>query len=162
MHLHDVRGGRAVKGTAGEALAKFDLVYLKGGTWWKADKDTVETMPAVGLCTGAISAGDSNYILLWGIIGNLAWAWVDGAIYASATAGGLTQEAPTDSDYAQSVGVSYGTTFMLFAPMWVKQTDTTFVVTDAPNGMFKVKNLYVEVVDGDPKLIFEWDDEAPQ
>ena len=30
------------------------------------------------------------------------------------------------------------------------------------DGMFKVKNLYVEVVDGDPKLIFEWDDEAPQ
>ncbi len=156
MHLHDLRGGRAVKGTAGEDLAKYDLVYLKSGTWWKADKDTVETMPAVGLCTGAIRSGDSNYILLWGIIGNLDWEWVDGAIYASSVAGGLTQETPTDTAYAQSVGVSYGATFMLFVPMWVKQPDTTFVVTDAPIGKKRITNIWWDpdtqeiVVDHEP------------
>jgi len=120
-----VRGGDSVVGTAGEDLAKYDLVYLKAGTWWKADRDAVVSMPAVGMCTGSISAGDSNYILLWGLIGNLAWAWVDGPIYASSTPGGLTQTAPTTSGYVQSVGSAHGANYMLLAPMWIRNLELT-------------------------------------
>jgi len=139
MSLHDLRGGRAVKGTAGENLTNYDLVYLKDGVWWKADRDALASMPAVGMCTGTIIAGDSNYLLLWGIIGNPDWSWVNGAIYASATPGELTQTPPTTSGYVQSIGVSYGTTFMVFNPAWIKDVGATYTKHEHIDlGLFKI------------------------
>ena len=159
MHLHDVRGGKAVKGTAGEDLVEYDLVYLKGGAWWKADRDAVASMPVAGMCTGTISAGDSNYILLWGIIGNPDWTWVDGPIYSSGTAGGLTQTPPTTSGYVQSVGQSYGATFMLFSPAWIKQVDITRSHTEhVQAGKFGRPNVNPPaVVTVDNALLLEFD-----
>lgn len=125
IQLHRIKGRDTIIGTAGEDLAKYDLVYTKSGTWWKTDRDAVATMSGLGMCTGSISAGDSTYILLWGPIGNPDWTWVDGPIYASGTPGGLTQTPPTTSGYLQSVGYSYGTTFMLFDPTWLKEMGVT-------------------------------------
>jgi len=130
IQLHRRKGRDTIIGTAGEDLAKYDLVYTKSGTWWKADRDAVATLPAVGMCTGAISAGDRTYIILWGPIGNPDWTWVDGPIYSSGTAGGLTQTPPAASGYVQSVGYAYGATFMLFSPTWIKQIDETRTHTE--------------------------------
>ncbi len=159
IQLRRIRGGDSVVGTAGEDLAKYDLVYLKGGAWWKADRDAAASMPAVGICTGSISAGDNNYILLWGIIGNLDWTWVDGPIYASGTAGGLTQAPPTSSGYVQSVGNAYGETFMLFSPAWIKQVDETRSHTEhVQAGKFGRPNTNPpDIVTVDNSLLLEFD-----
>jgi len=36
------------------------------------------------------------------------------------------------------------------------------IKSDPPVGMFKVTNLYVELVEGNPKFIFQWDDGEPE
>ncbi len=117
--------GDTIVGEAGEGLTKYDLVYLKAGTWWRADRDAVATMPGLGICLGDILTGDSTDILLRGIVGNPLWTWVDGPIYASATIGGLHQTPPTTAGYKQEVGYAYGATYMLFDPKSMKQVDIT-------------------------------------
>lgn len=154
--------GFVTPGIAGEPLSKYDLVHLTAGKWFKADRTTSPTLPAYGMALSDIPLNYKAKILLYGLVSNLDWAWEDGAIYPSETPGLLTQEPPTWPGWAQSVGVSYGADYMLFAPMWIKQLDVSPVMTQAPVGKFKVKNLYVEVIGGDSKLIYEWDDEEPQ
>lgn len=118
---HRVGDGLILEGVAGEVLDNYDLVYLKAGKWYKADRDTETTLPAYGMVLSDLPLNYKGRILLYGLVSNLAWAWVDGPIYLSSTPGGLTQTPPTASGYAQSVGVAYGADYMLFAPKWVRE-----------------------------------------
>jgi len=120
--------GLVTEGVAGEALSKYDLVYLKGGKWYKADLDTEATLPARGMATSNQPINYKCIILHYGLIRNPAWTWVDGPIYASSTPGGLTQTAPTVSGWVQSVGDAHGSDFMLFGSHWIKELGVTRTV----------------------------------
>lgn len=152
--------GLITEGIAGHTLAKYDLVHLTAGKWFKADRNTSPTLPAYGMALSDLPPNYKGRILLYGLVSNLEWSWEDGAIYASSVPGGLTQEPPDWAGWHQSIGVAYGTDYMLFAPMWIKELDVNPVMTRAPDGMFKVTNLYVELVEGEPKLRVEYD--APE
>jgi len=122
---HREGDGLIVEGVAGEALDNYNLVYIKGGKWYKADRDAELTMPGYGMVLSDLPINYKGRILLYGLVSNLDWAWVDGPIYASSTPGGLTQTPPTTSGYSQAVGVAHGSTYMLLVPMWIKQIDDT-------------------------------------
>ena len=154
--------GSIIEGVVGEDVLKYDLVHLSGRKWFKADRSTSPTLPAFGMMMNELPVNYKGKILLFGLISNLEWSWRDGPIYASMIPGKLTQEPPTWPGWHQSMGVAYGSDYMLFAPMWLKQLDVSPVMTQAPIGKFKVKNIYVEVENGESKLIYEWDDEEPQ
>lgn len=93
-----------INGTAGEALAERDMVYLdeSAGTWFKLDTDATGAVK-VGRVRGCVnesggisSAGTGSIRILGevsGFTGLTAWA----PVYASTTAGGYTQTRPDPS-----------------------------------------------------------------
>lgn len=81
---------------AGETLGSKKLVYLTAtGDWKLADANTAATMPVLGITKEYINVGQGGSIHRYGYIGRSDWTWtIGGAIYASETAGELTQTAP--------------------------------------------------------------------
>jgi hypothetical protein len=115
---HSVSGIKATF-TAGENLAFGDVCYLKSdGKMWKADADAAATMPVVAMAAESISADASGEFLLFGFARDDSWSWtVGGEVYASTTAGGLTQTAPTGvGDFIQPVGLAVSSSVVHFAP----------------------------------------------
>lgn len=104
----DTWTGTSIAGlNAGASIAQWEAVYLgASSTWLLADANGSGTYPARGLATAAYSNTDPAIILVHGTVRNDAWNWTPGgAIYLSATAGGLTQTAPsTSGDKVQQVG----------------------------------------------------------
>lgn len=90
-------------GLAGETLGPRNLVYLNSsGVWVKADSNSYDTMPVVGITIGGIRSGQRGMILLEGFIGDSDWSWTPGAeLYASNVAGGIVD---TPFDARQIVG----------------------------------------------------------
>lgn len=110
-------------GTAGENLGNRKLVYMGADALWRlADADTALAMPVLAITMNAITAGNRGMFLLRGFIGLngvslTPWTWVvGGSIYASATAGELTQTAPVPPDAIQEVGIATDTMLMIFDP----------------------------------------------
>jgi len=106
-------------GVAGEALGNRKLVYLgASGNWYLADADTITRMNVVGITMHPITAGSKGWILHRGFIGLPTWTWiVDSKIYASATAGELTQTPPAGvGDTIQVVGGAVQATQIYFNP----------------------------------------------
>lgn len=104
-------------GTAGETLGARKLVYLDAnGVWKLADADAVATFPVVGITLDAVVSGRTGGILTKGYVGDASWTWTDlgAAIYASATAGELTQTEPTAGTPIQIVGLARKSDLMLF------------------------------------------------
>jgi len=105
--------------TVGEAVVFGDLLYIKSdGKWWKADADAAATMPGLRMALASADADAACSTLVMGLVRDDTWDWtVGGIIYASATAGGLTQTAPSGSaDIVQVVGVAYHADKMIFNP----------------------------------------------
>lgn len=101
--------------TVGEDVTFGEVLYLNSnGSLYLADADASTTMPVVGIATEAISSTGAGDILRQGYIRDDSWAWtVGGLIYASTTAGGLTQTKPTGSgDQVQIVGYAYSADIM--------------------------------------------------
>ena len=96
------------------------LVYLdSSGTWNLADEDSLSNLPVIGITMHAITSGTKGQVLVWGIIGDSGWAWTLGnAIYASATAGELTQTKPSaqEDPHIQSIALPIETTLIMFNP----------------------------------------------
>ena len=112
-------GGTVETDVVGENVAFGDILYMKSdGKWWKSDADAAATMPALRMAAATISADASGVLLVAGRARNDAWAWtVGGIIYASTTAGEITQTAPSGSaDIVQVVGVAYHADKMIFNP----------------------------------------------
>lgn len=108
-HTHS---GITCTGTTGLSIG--NAVYRKlDSTFALADADAVGTMPVVALATAT-----SGEFLLLGYMRDDSWSWiVGGLIYASCTAGGLTQTAPSGAeDQVQVVGVALTATIILFCP----------------------------------------------
>ncbi len=150
--------GDIIEGIAGEALEKYNLVYIKGGKWYKADRDASVSMPGYGMAISDLPINYKGLILLRGLISNPLWSWVDGPIYASATPGGLTQTPPT-TGWIQAVAVAHGTNYLLLLPMWIKEIDAYLSHTEhIPAGTFGRPNTNPpEVVTVDNSLLLEFD-----
>ncbi len=115
-HVHN---GIIVPLTAGETLAFGEVCYLKSdGKLWKADADATTTMPGLFMALATISADAAGDFLLYGFVRDDSWAWTVGAaIYVSATAGALTETAPTGAgDQVQKVGYATHADRMFFNP----------------------------------------------
>lgn len=106
----DTWTGTTISGlNAGATIAQWEVVYLDGSsTWQLGDANGSGTYPARGLATAAYSSTNPAVILVHGTVRNDAWNWTPGGtIYLSATAGGLTQTAPsTSGDKVQQVGLA--------------------------------------------------------
>lgn len=96
------------------------LFIASDGNYDEADADAAATMPCTVLALET-GTGAGKKVLLQGYIREDDWAWtVGGLIYASATAGGLTQTAPSGSgDQVQVVGYSVTADSIYFDPSLV-------------------------------------------
>ena len=105
--------GGFIIGVAGEMLENRDLVYLNASSEWvKADADSVNS-PVIGLVLGPITTGKGGRILLTGFVGLSSWAWaVGGALYASSTAGEITQIPP--ATIRQKIGYALTSNIIYF------------------------------------------------
>lgn len=111
--------GTIVSLTAGENLAFGEICYIKSdGKLWKTDADAAASMPAVAMALATINADASGSFLLSGFVRNDAWNWtVGGAIYASVTAGALSQSAVSGTDDChQVIGFATHADRMIFNP----------------------------------------------
>jgi hypothetical protein len=95
------------------------LYQAADGNWDEADADAIATMPcrALALETGT----GTKLILRRGWIRDDSWSWTPGApVYASTTAGGLTQTKPSGTgDQVQIVGYAETATVLDFNPSTV-------------------------------------------
>lgn len=106
-------------GLAGELLPGKRLVYMdSSGAWKLADANSASTLPALGITMERILSGQAGRILTKGHIGSSAWSWTIGArLYASETAGGLTETAPTDpTNFIQTMAIAKSKTLIWFSP----------------------------------------------
>ena len=95
--------------TAGETLAIGDACYLKSdGKMWKADANGTSTYPSIGIALAAIEADATGDFLFYGFFRDDSYDnTVGGNLYLSATAGAITQTAPTTTgDQVQVLGVA--------------------------------------------------------
>lgn len=115
--------GEVVTLTAGENLTFGDVCYAKSdGKYWKAKGSGAETMPAVAMAAGTISASAAGSFLLRGYIRNDDWdtLTIGKEVWASTTAGGITQVKPTGAgESVQSVGFAVGAKTIFFDPQRV-------------------------------------------
>ncbi len=149
--------GLLLEGVAGEALSKYDFVYIKGGLWYKTDRDAAITMPGYGMVLSDLPITYKGRILLYGLVSNPLWAWVDGPIYLSSTAGGLTQIAPTTSGFSQAVGVAHGSTYMLVVPMWVSAVTRSHTEHIQAGAFGRPNTNPPDIVTVDNALLLEFD-----
>jgi hypothetical protein len=120
-----------VEGTAGEALAAGDCVYLSAGDggrtagrWYKSDSDndySSTTSSALGFAVNAISADSSGTIRTAGRVTGLASLSAGTVYYVAATAGALTSSAPTN---ARKVGVADSAS-TLITTQWLQPAEVT-------------------------------------
>jgi len=109
-----------VTGTAGEALAAGEAVYLSDGAggrtagrWYLADADTAaysSQAPLTGTCPVAIASGAAGSIRLQGKQDGYSSLTVGSNYYASATAGAITATTPTN---ARKIGIADTSTSIL-------------------------------------------------
>jgi hypothetical protein len=106
----------------GESVAFGNLLYLKSdGKFWKADADAAATMPGMRLALETKDADAACKVLVLGRARDDSWNWtVGGLIYASTTAGALTQTAPSGTgDQVQVVGIAYHADKIWFSPSMI-------------------------------------------
>lgn len=117
----DTYEGSVIVGrNSASALTQWDAVYLtSSSTWAQADANGSGTYPARGLTIAThAGSGEAVSVVDDGVVRNDAWAWTAGApIYLSATAGGLTQTAPsTSGDKVQVIGYALSSDSMRVQP----------------------------------------------
>jgi len=111
-----------VTGTAGEALALNDIVYMSAGDggrtvgrWYKADSDLTYgsiDASALGVAVTAIASAAAGSIRLSGRVTGFAGLSAGSVYYISATAGGITTTAPTN---VRPIGQADSSTTLVFS-----------------------------------------------
>ena len=113
----------------GDTIAQWDALYMNSdGELYRADADTITTMPVIALAVESGTDGTTKEIITQGFVYNSDWSWtIGGLVYASGTLGGLTQTAPAgDNDVVQIVGWASSATSIYFDP------DMTTIVLTVP------------------------------
>ena len=89
------------------------------GKYYKANAASSATAPALALATAAVSANNAGNFMLLGLLRDDSKSWTIGApLYLAATAGGLTQTAPTGDNVVQVVGVALTATIAWINPQF--------------------------------------------
>jgi len=104
-------------GLAGETLGARKLVFLDtNGVWKLADADDVSAFPVVGITLEAIPNGNYGRILTKGYVGDSGWTWTDlgDYIYATTTAGELSQTPAGGTDMRQAVALAKSSDLIYF------------------------------------------------
>lgn len=104
-------------GLAGETLGARKLVYMDtNGQWKLADADAAGRFPVVGITLEAISSGKYGRILTKGYVGDSAWSFSDlgASVYATSTAGELSQTQPSDGTKIQAVALAKESDLLYF------------------------------------------------
>ena len=105
---------------AGGAIAAFQTVcaHTTTGEVVITDSNAIATMPVIGIAPVAISDTATGPIMLQGFIRDDTWTWtIGGIMYASETAGAMTQTAPTTSGaFVQALGVAISADVVYFNP----------------------------------------------
>lgn len=106
-------GETRIKLTAGEALSTGDVVHIKSdGKAYTADSDGSSTFPARGVVGKGGASGATVEILFSGaVIGGFSSLTPGATQYLSATAGEVTETAPTNE---QPCGFAVSATEILF------------------------------------------------
>jgi len=93
---------------AGEDLVQYTLVYQDGEVVKKSDATNPNLMPALGLVNQTVTSGIPADIIIRGRVNNPNWSWTSGvALFASTTAGEMTETPPTTSGYvSQRVAIA--------------------------------------------------------
>jgi hypothetical protein len=120
--------GIVVNGTAGEALSPGEVVYMEtDGDYNLGDADATTTMIVAALAVESIGNGEYGRFLIDGYYRDDSYtamtigSKVSGAsvIYASTTAGGITQTAPVGAgDVVQRLGHAIASKIIRFDPDW--------------------------------------------
>lgn len=122
--------GETITATAGENLTIGQVAYQKSdGKFWKTDADAVATAKGLLLmATASISADASGVFLKCGFLRDDDFAWTIGAelFLDTATAGGMTETAPSGTDdVVRLVGYAWTADIVRFDP------DKSYVVVTA-------------------------------
>lgn len=120
----DTAYGEIISGIlAGDTIAQWDLVYLDStsGRWEFADADAVATAGGVllGLALTSGTDGGALSVLIRGIVRNDGWTWTGAGkkLYASTTAGAMTETAPSGTDdVVRPIADTLSDDCILFAP----------------------------------------------
>jgi hypothetical protein len=108
--------------TFGDTIAQWDALYMNAdGELYRADADTVISMPVMAMAVASGTNAQSKEVILQGTVYNTDWNWtIGGLIYASGTLGGITQTAPVgDNDVVQIVGIAISADAIYFNPNYV-------------------------------------------
>lgn len=108
--------------TVGESVVFGDVLYMKSdGKLWKSDASADTTMPVMAMAIASISADAAGQVLLQGFVRDDTYAMtVGGVVFASTTAGAVTQTAPSSTgDQVQAIGVATHADRILFNPAYV-------------------------------------------
>ncbi|HOR65973.1 MAG TPA: hypothetical protein PLE18_14050, partial [Candidatus Sumerlaeota bacterium] len=113
--------GEVVTLTAGENLVFGEVCYAKSdGKYWKANGASADTMPAVVMAAGTISASSAGSFLLRGYARNDSWSalTIGGQVWVSAgSAGAFTQTQPAGSgNLVQNIGYATAAKTIYFDP----------------------------------------------
>lgn len=103
---------------AGEALSQFDVVFLDGVFWKKADArvPSMARQP-FGMAEDTVSSGGVGDVWLRALVSNTAWSFTSGGLTFLASGGGITQTPPAASgDSVVNLGVATTITAMEFNP----------------------------------------------
>jgi len=104
---------------AGEGLTQWDLVRLANDAdpWHQADANAAGEFPAIGIVIATTTDTNEAKVLITGVVRNEGWTGLTpgGKVYLSATAGGLTQTAPsTSGDCIQIIGFALSDSEIFF------------------------------------------------
>ena len=112
--------GLSAQMLAGGAISAFQTVCVHSvtGEVVVTDSNAIATMPVIGIAPAAISDTNTGTILLQGFIRDDSYNWtIGGIMYASETAGAMTQTVPTTSGaFVQALGVALTADVVYFNP----------------------------------------------
>lgn len=131
--------------TAGEAWAARDNLYFDSATasWFKIDNDAVpiKVAPLRGVATAAATSGSTtNTIRTRGLMTGYTGLTAGGALFASGTAGGVTQTRPTVSAGGAQVVICDMGRALSTTSAWIDPQTLTYLKRDslANNGTLTI------------------------
>jgi len=109
--------GVITTGTVTPSATFGQCLMISGGNYILTDADSSSTMPCMALAIDT-GSGSDKALLLQGYMRDDTWSWTSGGLlYASTTAGGMTQTAPSGSgDQVQPIGYAVTSTIIYFNP----------------------------------------------
>ena len=155
--------GTFILANVGEDVEKGDLLFIsQDGTWKRSDASNPDKMPVRGLAMDNIKAELKGRILIFGVFSQPDWTWSAGyVLYAGLQPGRITTTKPNhDVNQVQVIGATLNDgRFIFFHPQDESEVGAGMVSVPPQGANYKqVTNLFIEKVNGKPKLTVEYND----